>query len=708
MNEFFRGLFGGEGSSARRNTSTTNESNARTNFHVEFLTLDQALAQLWSVAFEGTSLNRPNADEGVEAAATRAAAAASFAQQSAPRRPCASPSAIRQLPIVTVCPQDMIEVVNRECSICLEAHKLHMHVLRLPCAHIFHPHCILPWLRESAHSCPVCRYELPTDDAEFEVGRLERMRNRRPRFAQHELDRLSVKHLLMLLKQKQRHKTCLITDKSDLISYLIESGTIELVPSPEPVKYTLSQLQSMTISQLRHAMNEAGVFFDPKDVVEKSDLIRVFVLSGRLDVMMDDAAENNHKCAEDMTKGTTEDTCAKIPPTIEAKYDNQCDYQGYDHTRLACGTIPLHPSPPLVIGTHVETVFSEDDEEDESRASEDLAYDDQRTDPTILMEEVVPHLRMHASSCQRHPMHHECAAVTTGWESTSSTGSLTGSESSDTRKRKLEHATRDTIPVAQTQSVVATMAKTPTEPATTSAPVDETEKGASFENPIQTEEYSCMNKSTSTDSSHVERSAVVEPLEMQHSHENSSLEHRFRHLNISHLRSLARELSVDISHCIERKDIIDCIIHRHKSTDPCTDPSAKHLSSMHENPFGDWGVSELRVLACLANVDLSTCSTREDMAHTLYLCATSPDCRATATTAAYLRALAPLTSLSTAQLRRVAHDWDVDVSDCLERGDIIYRLVESTGSPSCYNQSPVRGASSSARTNSDRDLSSSA
>lgn len=53
------------------------------------------------------------------------------------------------------------------CCVCRDEFEVGAQGLMMPCEHIFHPNCLTPWLKQH-NSCPTCRFELPTDDSDYE------------------------------------------------------------------------------------------------------------------------------------------------------------------------------------------------------------------------------------------------------------------------------------------------------------------------------------------------------------------------------------------------------------------------------------------------------------------------------------------------------------------------------------------------------------
>ncbi|KAL9317022.1 hypothetical protein ACSQ67_013539 [Phaseolus vulgaris] len=80
--------------------------------------------------------------------------------------PPAAKDAIENLPTVTV-DDELLNSEMNQCAVCQDEFEKDTQVKQMPCRHAYHADCLIPWLRLH-NSCPVCRYELPTDDSEYE------------------------------------------------------------------------------------------------------------------------------------------------------------------------------------------------------------------------------------------------------------------------------------------------------------------------------------------------------------------------------------------------------------------------------------------------------------------------------------------------------------------------------------------------------------
>lgn len=479
--------------------------------------------------------------------------------------------------------------------------------MRLPCAHIFHSHCILDWLDKS-NTCPVCRYELLTDNAEYEVLRREKMQHYKPRFAEYELQRMTIRELRQL-GERLRVNLEGCVERQHVIDVLRNSGRIHVIVAPRPVEYPLSLLRCMKISELKRCMADAGVFFDPKYVVEKEDMVQLFIASGRLVVVEEE---------EDVTT---------VQETTRVETQSQQEECGGVQTSHASDTRQaINASTPIVTTVHED---SSDEDEDSCRNSKDLP----QSNP--LMEEIV--------------FEHEENAPESHHDSLLSDDNSVMEDDDQDENDNVDQDETDGMEMDMNDPMDSLL--------------DNDDDSSNL--PMQHETGNVETAYPRLVGRHASTGSVDIPLVDDYaSATTTSEDSRFVERSISDLQALAREMRVDITDCIERSEITARLVSATGRTDLQLEP----------NDFATWSVSELRALARAVNVDLSCCADRLTMIARLIEVANERP-----RLADYLSALMPLAHLTVPQLRAVGREWQVNLYDCIEKEEMIHRLVIAGG-----------------------------
>lgn len=79
--------------------------------------------------------------------------------------PPASKVAIESMPSVVIGDDHVCSELH--CAVCTELFEFGTEAREMPCKHLYHYDCIVPWL-SIRNSCPVCRYELPVEASQVE------------------------------------------------------------------------------------------------------------------------------------------------------------------------------------------------------------------------------------------------------------------------------------------------------------------------------------------------------------------------------------------------------------------------------------------------------------------------------------------------------------------------------------------------------------
>ncbi|KAF5778042.1 putative transcription factor C2H2 family [Helianthus annuus] len=86
------------------------------------------------------------------------------------RNPPASKAAIEALGAIQI--QEIHVLTDSCCAVCKDQFELETEAIEMPCKHLYHADCIIPWLNLH-NSCPVCRHELPSENQDSGYGNEE-------------------------------------------------------------------------------------------------------------------------------------------------------------------------------------------------------------------------------------------------------------------------------------------------------------------------------------------------------------------------------------------------------------------------------------------------------------------------------------------------------------------------------------------------------
>ena len=228
---------------------------------------------------------------------------------------------------MTVTADDIIEETNKNCCICIDDHVIGSTVVKLPCGHLFHEACIAEWLRKSC-MCPVCRFELETDDLDYERERRSRMKSRKLRMRRDELEGRSIGKLKDLMSQLGvSYAGCV--DKRELVERLVLSGKIDVVEGVPPIEITESEISAKSVRDLKCMLTSFGLSAD--GMLDKRELIDRLIESGRV-VIVPERADGASEVQESssspvMCEKKTSSSSEGIQRTHNEAYDNsRCNF----------------------------------------------------------------------------------------------------------------------------------------------------------------------------------------------------------------------------------------------------------------------------------------------------------------------------------------------------------------------------------------------
>ena len=480
------------------------------------------------------------------------------------------------------------------------------------------------------------------------------------------------------------------------MEYLIAQEIVDLISAPPPVEFpSRAVLRAMGVGQLKRTMNETGVYFDPKDVVEKEDMVQIFVNSGRICLTEPETTNDSERSGgPDMGYGHA---ARDRPRSFSVDMDNSdTDADGNDTTQANDDRQSATAAPPSIV---VETVNEND--ESVTSPSRSRSEDDQNNvstgetwDSNVLMEE---------TSFTESPTtttNTSAASASTGTANEAGVPASTTADACNLDEQQSASVDHDRAESAATAAIGSDL-DDPMETDASDSVVDSTEAlepAAAAASPWALADNSeeGMDESESKRKRPRRNEDTAEHVEEDNiGGDDNDETSQFRHLSISDMRNLAQEQGIDLSHCIERSEMEERLssassVGRSSPVAAATatnsegqddddgnnnnnNSQANNVRGLSAATFQDWSVSHLKACARSVDVDLSRCTTHDDMVAVLLAAATERP-----HVANYLSALSPLMGMKTSELRALARDWGVKVSHCLEKGEMVSLLASAS------------------------------
>jgi hypothetical protein len=234
-------------------------------------------------------------------------------------------------------------------------------------------------------------------------------------------------------------------EKKEFVDALIASEKIIVISAPEPIEYqSVKVLRSMGVGQLKKAMKEAGVFFDSKDVVEKEDMVQIFVNSGRivLTEKADESLNNTNATTSNSSGNQCVDPYGNFCPDYDERYgeeakrarlddDDGVTYTASSHTcsvssaPVACGDMDVVSEDGHTLSQHGTDHVSNLEQKGEETFTEDqsIPVEEENQETTVMSHS--SHDEMSDGHVVRSEMNTEHVSETTTATATATTTTTT-------------------------------------------------------------------------------------------------------------------------------------------------------------------------------------------------------------------------------------------------------------------------------------------